>query len=72
MAVANSLEMANLGAEYIDCTMFGIGERSGNCNLYDFVHAAEARFDTGIDKRDIIAVQELFVQTLHPDVRDLL
>lgn len=72
MAVANSLEMANLGAEYIDCTLFGIGERSGNCNLYDFVHAAESRFDTGIDKRDILAVQELFVQTLHPDVRDLL
>lgn len=72
MAVANSLEMANLGAEYIDCTLFGIGERAGNCNLYDFVHAAEARFDMGIDKRNIITAQELFMELLHNDVRDLL
>jgi len=72
MAVANSLEMANLGAEYIDCTLFGIGERAGNCNLYDFVHAAEKRFNVGIEKKDIAAVQELFIQIVHPDVRNLL
>ncbi|KXL53132.1 2-isopropylmalate synthase [Anaerotignum neopropionicum] len=72
MAVANSLEMAVLGAEFIDCTLFGIGERAGNCNLYDFVHAAEMRFDTGIEKRDILEVQKLFLQTVHKDVRSLL
>ncbi len=72
MAVANSLEMANLGAGYIDCTLFGIGERAGNCNLYDFVHAAEMRFDMGIEKRNILEMQELFVRTVHKDVRSLL
>ncbi|MDF2802430.1 MAG: Homocitrate synthase [Anaerocolumna sp.] len=40
MAVANSITGAKAGAEYIDCTLFGIGERTGNCNFYDLVHAS--------------------------------
>jgi len=61
MAVANSLVGAIAGAKYIDCTLFGIGERTGNCNLYDFVHAADAIFDLGMTKRQIkIIEQELY------------
>lgn len=59
MAVANSIEMANIGAGKIDCTLFGIGERSGNCNMYDFVHACEGRYDMGIDKKIIFKAMEL-------------
>lgn len=57
MAVANSIEGAKAGAKYIDCTLFGIGERTGNCNMYDFVHAADSIFDCGMSKLDIIKVQ---------------
>ncbi len=58
MAVANSITGAKAGAEYIDCTLFGIGERTGNCNFYDFVHASEAIFDFAMNKRQIRKVEE--------------
>lgn len=40
MAVANSLEAARAGADYIDTTIGGIGERAGNCCYQQFVAAA--------------------------------
>lgn len=66
MAVANSIEMANVGAEKIDCTLFGIGERAGNCNMYDFVYACESRFDMGIDKKGILQAMDLLSEMLLP------
>ncbi|MCI1990565.1 MAG: homocitrate synthase [Oscillospiraceae bacterium] len=41
MAVANSIAAAKAGASFIDTTVFGIGERAGNCNLIRFVRACE-------------------------------
>lgn len=41
MAVANSLAAAKAGAAYVDTTVYGIGERAGNCNLSRFVCACE-------------------------------
>lgn len=67
MAVANSLEMANMGADLIDCTILGIGERSGNCNMYDFIHVCEVHFDTGIDKRSVFKIEELLSGMIRPD-----
>jgi homocitrate synthase NifV len=64
MAVANSLEMANMGAELIDCTLFGIGERAGNCNMYDFIHACDSMFHTGIERKQIIKSMEMLSQIL--------
>lgn len=58
MAVANSLIGAKAGAIFIDCTLFGIGERTGNCNLYDFVHAGDAIFDFGMSKNQIKRIEE--------------
>jgi homocitrate synthase NifV len=49
MAVANSIAACRAGAEYVDATLFGIGERAGNCNLLAFVEAAEPWFDAGLD-----------------------
>lgn len=37
MAVAVSLEAVKSGAKYVDCTLEGIGERAGNCNMYEFL-----------------------------------
>lgn len=39
MALANSIAAFRAGAEYIDCTLKGIGERSGNCDYYKFIKA---------------------------------
>lgn len=58
MAVANSIEGAKAGAEYIDCTLFGIGERSGNCNFYQFIKASEAIFEYDMTKQQICEVEE--------------
>ncbi len=61
MAVANSIVGAKAGADFIDCTLFGIGERTGNCNLYDFVHAGEAIFEFAMNKKQIRGLeQELY------------
>ncbi|OCN00071.1 homocitrate synthase [Clostridium sp. W14A] len=44
MSVANSLAAAKAGALYIDTTIFGIGERAGNCNMSQFVRVCEPAF----------------------------
>lgn len=53
MAIANSIMSAKAGAEYIDCTLFGIGERSGNCDIREFTKAAGLFFDLGVDKMQL-------------------
>ncbi|MCX7841674.1 MAG: homocitrate synthase [Clostridia bacterium] len=42
MAVANSIAAAEAGAEFVDCTIGGIGERAGNCDFCQFINAAGA------------------------------
>lgn len=37
MAIPISLEAVKSGAKYVDCTLDGIGERAGNCNLQEFL-----------------------------------
>lgn len=37
MALAISVEGLKSGAKFIDCTIDGMGERAGNCNMYDFL-----------------------------------
>jgi homocitrate synthase NifV len=64
MAVANSMIGAKAGADYIDCTLFGIGERTGNCNFYSFVHACEEIFQFAMTKKQIKKVEELTYQVL--------
>lgn len=41
MAVANSISASEAGAEFVNCTIGGIGERSGNCNYIQFIKAAK-------------------------------
>jgi homocitrate synthase NifV len=64
MAVANSVAALQAGARYIDVTLGGIGERTGNCALGDFVETAALLFDTGIDlsaaRAAEAAVQNIF------------
>ncbi len=44
MAVANSLSAVKAGAGFVDCTIGGIGERAGNCDMLKFIRAARACF----------------------------
>lgn len=37
MAIANSIIAVQSGAEYVDCTVSGIGERAGNCDYLKFL-----------------------------------
>ncbi len=54
LAVANSLAAVTAGADQVEVTLSGIGERAGNCALEEFVMALKVRhghygFNTGID-----------------------
>lgn len=64
MAVANSIVGAKAGAELIDCTLFGIGERTGNCNLHDFVHSCESVFQFAMSRKQIRQVEQQLYQQL--------
>jgi len=48
MAVANTIEAAKTGCLYADTTANGIGERTGNCNMAQLVHASVSIFDWGM------------------------
>jgi Isopropylmalate/homocitrate/citramalate synthases len=37
MAIANSITAVQATAEYVDCTVSGIGERAGNCDYFKFL-----------------------------------
>lgn len=59
MAVANSIVMALAGADMVDGTLLGIGERAGNCDLFEFVHAAGRKFELGVNSLDIRRAEEM-------------
>jgi len=45
LAVANSIAAIQAGAEQVECTINGIGERAGNCSLEEVVMALRTRYD---------------------------
>lgn len=45
MAVANSLAAVENGAQQVECTINGLGERAGNAALEEIVMALKTRFD---------------------------
>lgn len=58
MALANSLEAINSGADYVDCTFKGIGERAGNCDYYKFLKAVAIINKKPINLQEVLRVQE--------------
>ncbi|MDS0526891.1 homocitrate synthase [Clostridium sp. SHJSY1] len=44
MATAISIEGAKCGAKYVNCTLDGIGERAGNCNMQEFIKSTKGFF----------------------------
>jgi 2-isopropylmalate synthase len=64
LAVANSLAAVQAGADQVECTVNGIGERAGNASLEEIVVALKVRselFDveTGVETSQIAAVSRL-------------
>jgi len=64
MAVANSLMGAKAGADFIDTTVFGIGERAGNCNFLKFVNTAHDIFNLNISKQNALLLQDNVMNVL--------
>jgi 2-isopropylmalate synthase len=67
LAVANSLAAVQAGAQQVECTVNGIGERAGNASLEEIVVALKVRADhfgveTGIDTEQITASSRLVSQ----------
>ncbi|HKT43273.1 MAG TPA: 2-isopropylmalate synthase [Gaiellaceae bacterium] len=58
MAVSNSLAAIHVGADQVECTVNGLGERAGNASLEEIVVALKVRADhfgveTGVDTAQI-------------------
>jgi 2-isopropylmalate synthase len=67
LAVANSIAAVACGADQVECTVNGIGERAGNASLEEFVMGLKIRgdyfsADTGIDTAQIYPVSRLVAQ----------
>jgi 2-isopropylmalate synthase len=64
LAVANSLAAVSAGADQVECTINGIGERAGNASLEEFVMNLKTRrdfygADTGIDNTQLYKASRL-------------
>ncbi len=64
LAVANSLAAVQAGAQQVECTINGIGERAGNCSLEEIVMALRTRqdimpFSTNVVTEHIYAASKL-------------
>ena len=64
MGVSNSLSAIENGAEQVECTINGIGERAGNASLEEIVMAIDTRRDifvvtTSINKKELYKTSRL-------------
>lgn len=67
LAVANSLIAVRNGAQQIECTINGIGERAGNASLEEIVMAIETRknnmnFSTAVNTKEIYPASQMLAQ----------
>lgn len=71
MAVANSIAMLRAGADMVDCTLLGLGERAGNCNMLDLIHASEHIFDYGVNKKMIQQAEQELIQIINMGLQNI-
>ncbi len=67
LAVANSLFAVQNGAEQVECTINGIGERAGNASLEEIVMSIETRknnmnYTTGVNTKEIYPASQMLAQ----------
>lgn len=74
MATANSLAAIKAGAEQVECTINGVGERAGNASLEEIVMAVKTRGDyyeayTGVNTREIYPTSLLVRERMNMPVQ---
>jgi len=74
LAVANSISAVLQGANQVECTINGIGERAGNASLEEIVMALRIRkdflgYDTNIHTQDIYKTSQLLCHITGIDVQ---
>lgn len=57
MAVANTILGAKAGANYLDTTVLGLGERVGNCDFCKLLSAGSSLFNMNIVKSEAVIIQ---------------
>lgn len=57
MAVANTVLGAKAGANFLDTTMLGLGERVGNCDFYKLIGSSSGIFDFNTTKHNASILQ---------------
>jgi len=62
LAVANSLEAIRNGAQQVECTINGIGERAGNASLEEIVMAIKTR-QADFEQRTRIKSEEIYASS---------
>jgi 2-isopropylmalate synthase len=67
LAVANSIAAVQGGAQQVECTVNGIGERAGNASLEEIVMAFKVRqerlpYTTSIDSRELYPSSDLLTR----------
>jgi len=70
LAVANSLAAFQGGADYLDATLLGIGERAGNTPVEELALAMQTLYhlDTGIDLFYLQSALQEFEKMLHTEI----
>lgn len=68
MAVANSIMAMKVGAQFVDCTLSGIGERTGNCDLGRLLMAADSLYDFGVSRRQTALAETVLNSIIGPEL----
>lgn len=74
LAVANSIAAVRNGADQVECTINGIGERAGNASLEEIVMILKTRFadfqaETDVDTKQIYATSRMVSRVMHIPVQ---
>jgi len=74
LAVANSLAAVKNGADQVECTINGVGERAGNASLEEIVMVLRTRFEsyqaaTGVNVREIFRTSRMVSRVMNIPVQ---
>lgn len=64
-AVANALSAARAGAEAVEVTLFGLGERAGNCDMTAFIRASSSAFFLRPALRDCNVIERCALEIMN-------
>lgn len=73
LSTANSIAGVQYGAQQIECTINGVGERAGNTSLEEVVMVMRKHkllnFDTGINTKELYPISRLVSETMNMPVQ---